>query len=163
MRGTILGYDPTKFEGVITNGDGQRISFARSEWKSPGEPAPGRQVDFELTENRAMGIFIVLGTGSPISLEGQEPAKQATIFGAISLVCGVVTFFLGPLGLITVGLAVFFGLKGKNIGANLPDKTGYYLSIAGLILSAIALLITLIALAAVVGILGVVGSFGAFR
>jgi hypothetical protein len=162
MKGTILGYDPAASEGVITSADGQRIKFARSEWKSQGEPSPGRQVDFDVADDRAVGIFVVPGTGSPLNMDGQDPAKQATIFGAISLVCAIVSFFLGPLGIITLVLAVVFGIKGKNIGADLPDKTGFYLAVAGLILSAIALFIVLLALSACVGMVGLLGGLGGF-
>ena len=163
MRGTILGFEAGTGEGVITGADGQRIKFARSEWKSPGEPTPGRQVDFDMDEERATGIFAVPGTGSPLNFEGQDPARQAMTFGIISLICGIAKFFLGPIGIVTVVLAVIFGLKGKNVGADLPDKTGYYLSVAGLVLAAIALLITLMALTACAGLLGLAGSLGAFR
>lgn len=160
MRGTILGYDPVVAEGVITSTEGQRIKFARGEWKSPGEPAAGRAVDFDVDGDRAVSIFIVPGTGNPLNIDGQDPAKQATIYGAISLVCAIVSFVLGPLGIVTLVLAVVFGIKGKNIGADLPDKTGFYLAVAGLILSAIALVLVLLALSACVGMVGLFSSLG---
>jgi hypothetical protein len=162
MRGIVLGYDAAASGGVITSTDGTRIKFARAEWKSPGEPSPGRQVDFDVKDDMATGIFIVPGTGSPLNFDGQDPAKQATIFGAVSLICGIVTFFLGPIGIVTVVLAVIFGTKGKNLGANLPDKTGYYLSVGGLVLAAISLFLVLITMTACAGLLGLAGSLGAF-
>ena len=163
MRGTILGFDSGSNEGIITDQEGRRIKFARHEWKSTGEPLPGRAVDFDLVDDQATAIFIVPGSGSPLNLDGQDPAKQSMIFGIISLVCGILTFFLGVIGIVTVVLAIIFGIKGKNIGAELPDKTGYYLSIAGLILSGIALFITLLAMTACAGLVGLAGSMGAFH
>lgn len=163
MRGTILGFDGGSGEGIITDSEGRRIKFARTEWKSPGEPVPGRAVDFDMEDERATGIFIVPGSGNPLDIGNQEPARQATTYGIISLVCGIVTFFLGPIGIVTVVLAVVFGVKGKNIGMNLSDKTGYYLSVGGLVLAGIALLITLIALTACASLLGLAGSLGAFH
>lgn len=163
MRGTILGFDAGSGEGVISGEGGNRIKFKRADWKSPGDPTPGRQVDFAFENERATDIFVVPGTGNPLDIGNQEPARQATTYGIISLVCGIVTFFLGPIGIVTVVLAVVFGIKGKNIGMNLPDKTGYYLSVGGLVLAGIALLITLVALTACAGLVGLMGSLGAFH
>ncbi|WP_156842858.1 hypothetical protein [Novosphingobium aquimarinum] len=113
--------------------------------------------------DRAVGIFIVPGTGSPLNFDGQDPNRQAMTFGIISLICGIATFFLGPIGIVTVVIAIIFGSKGKEIGADLPDKTGYYLSVAGLVLAAIALLITLLALTACAGLLGLASGLRSFH
>lgn len=166
MRGTILGFDMGAGEGVITDGEGKRVKFARTDWKGAGEPLAGRPVDYDDAEGRAVDIFPVPGMNVLSSFDGQDPAKQAMIYGIVSLSCAVLTFFLGPIGIITVVIALVFGIKGKNAGRNLPDKTAYYLSIAGLVLSAIALTLVLLALSAcvgMVGLLGGLGSLGSFR
>lgn len=54
-------------------------------------------------------------------------------------------------------LAVIFGIKGKNLGQGLEDKTGYYLSVAGLAIAVIMLFIVIAALTACAGLLGAIG------
>lgn len=158
MRGTILGYESAGGEGVINNDAGERIKFARTEWKGAGEPIAGRQVDYDLADGRAVDIFPVPGTSMLPSFEGQDPGRQAMIFGIISLACAILSFFLGAVGIVTIVIALIFGVKGKNAGRDLPDRTGYYLSVAGLVIVAIAVILGLFALAAFVGVLGVLGS-----
>jgi hypothetical protein len=162
MRGTILGFDPATGEGVINDTSGNRVKFTRAEWKSPGEPAAGRTVDFEASDDQATGIFVVPGTGSPLDFTGDDPAKSAMTAGIISLACALVSFVLPYIGIITLVVAVIFGIKGKNLGRDLPDKTAYYLSLAGLIISGIALLFFLFAVVACVSVLGILGTTGAY-
>jgi hypothetical protein len=161
MRGTILGFDPGSGEGVINDTAGTRFKFSRDDWKGPGDPTAGRVVDFDIAGDRATDIYVVPGTGSPIDFTGQSVAQSAMTAGIISLVCAVLSFVLGPFGIFTLVASVIFGIKGKNAGRDLPDKTAYYLSIAGLAISAVALLIVLLALAACVGMVGILGTTGA--
>ena len=132
MRGTILGYDAASGEGVITDADGGRIAFTRVDWKSPGEPLPGRLVDFQAEGGRATGIFVVPGTAGALSPADQDPIQRATIYGGVSLACAIFTYLIGPFGLFTLIPAVIFGFMGRNAGRPLPDRTGHYLSVAGL-------------------------------
>ncbi|QIG79633.1 hypothetical protein [Stakelama tenebrarum] len=162
MRGTILGYDAASNEGVITDSEGKRVSFARSEWKSTGDPMAGRPVDFDMADDKAVCVYALPGAADKLSLNGQDPARQATLFGIIALVCAVLTFFLGPLGIVTVIVAIVFGTKGKNVGRGLADKTGYQLSVVALVLAAIALLIIILALSACASIVGLTKGFGAW-
>lgn len=158
MKGTIIGRDAATGEGVITDQTGTRYKFAAGEWKSPGEAMPGRQVDFALDGDRAVDVYATPGS-TPFNVGQMEPERQAMTFGIVSLVCAVMTFLLGPIGIITAVIAVIFGIKGKNAGANLADKTGYYLSIGGLAIAGIALLVTLLALTACASILGGIAAF----
>lgn len=156
MRGTILGFDATSGTGAITDATGGRLRFGRDAWRSPGEPVPGRAVDFEVEGNEAVDIFLVPGSGG-LGFGGDDPAKSAMTAGIISLVCAIVSFVIPHIGIFTLIAAVAFGIKGKNLGRDLPDKTAYYLSIAGLLISGIALLVILLTLAACVGAIGLIG------
>ena len=53
MRGTILGYDAAAGTGAINDLTGGRLKFTRDAWRSPGEPVPGRLVDFEVVDGAA--------------------------------------------------------------------------------------------------------------
>lgn len=157
MRGTILGFDAATGTGAINDLSGGRHKFSRESWRSPGEPVAGRLVDFETADGEATEIFLVPGSGNPLDFSSDDPAKAAMTAGIISLVCAVVSFLIPFIGIFTLIAAVVFGIKGKNLGRDLPDKTAYYLSIAGLVISGIALLFILLALAACVGVIGLVG------
>lgn len=160
MRGTILGFDAVAREGVITNGAEGRVRFTRGDWKGAGEPVAGREVDFDLTDGRATDIFPVPGSGGPLAADGRDPAQRAMTLGIVSLVSAVASFVLGPIGIIAAVVALIFGLKGRRVGRDLPDRTGYYLSTAGLVITMIAIIVAVVALAAVVGITGALGRLG---
>lgn len=163
MRGQILGYDENARSGVISGDSGDRVPFTIAEWKSTDLPKPGMKVDFDLVEGSASQIYAVPGSTNPLDAIGgdQPPEKQALTYGIISLVSAVLTYVLGPLGLITLVIALIFGFKGKKIGANLADKTGYYLSIAGIIISLIGFIVLFLALAACGTMIGGLGAIGA--
>ena len=161
MRGTILGFDPASGTGAITDATGGRLRFARDAWRSPGEPLPGQAVDFEVEGSEATDIFLVPGA-SPFGFGGDDPARSAMTAGIVSLVCSLVSFVIHPLGIITLLVAVGFGIKGKNLGRDLPDKTAYYLSIAGLVIAGFQLLIVLLALTACGALVGLVGLSAAY-
>lgn len=161
MRGTILGFDAATGTGAITDATGGRLKFDRDAWRSPGEPVPGRAVDFEVEGGEAIDIFLVPGGG--LGFGSDDPAKSAMTAGIISLVCAIVSFVIPHIGIFTLVAAVAFGIKGKNLGRDLPDKTAYYLSIAGLLISGIALLVILLTLAACVGVIGLIGLSSAWR
>ncbi len=146
MRGTILGYDSTEDRGVINDVAGERVSFARAEWKGADLPAPGTAVDFESFDGRAIDIYPL--PVQSVEAAAERPANGAMIWGSISLTCAILSLILGPIGIITLVVAIVFGIKGKNEGRDLEDRTGYYLSIGGLAISLIALLVVAFALAA---------------
>lgn len=156
MRGTILGFDPGTGEGVINDPGGTRVRFSADAWKGPGEPTRGRHVDYDLAEGRAVDIY-----GVPGGLDG-DPANAALVSGIVSLSCAILTFVLGPFGIFTLVAAIVFGVKGRNEGRGLEDRTGYYLSIAGLLISAAALLVVLLTIAACAGLIGLVSIFSSY-
>ena len=157
MRGTVLGYDAERGTGAINDLSGGRLKFNRDAWRSPGEPIPGRLVDFEVVEGEATEIFVVPG-GGPLDFgDGIDPARSAMTAGIVSLGCALISFVVPHIGIFFLIAAVVFGIKGKNLGRDLPDKTAYYLSMAGLVISAIALLVVLLTLAACVGVIGLIG------
>ena len=160
MRGTILGFDAATGSGAINNLEGGRVRFRREGWRSPGEPIPGRLVDFEMADDEAIDIYVVPGSGNPLSFSGDDPARSAMTAGIISLACAIATFVIPFIGPITLIVSIVFGIKGKNLGRDLPDKTAYYLSIAGLIISGLALAFTILALAACVGMVGLMSLSG---
>ena len=154
MRGTVLGFDAERGTGAINDLSGGRLKFSRDAWRSPGEPIPGRLVDFEVVEGEATEIFVVPG-GGPLTFGGDsDVARTAMISGIASLASALLVFVVPHVFFILLLPAIFFGIKGKNLGRELPDKTAYYLSIAGLVLSALALLIVLLFLAACAGMVG---------
>lgn len=161
MRGTILGYDAAAGTGAINDLAGGRLKFTREAWRSPGEPAAGRLVDFEVVDGDATEIFLVPGSGSPFDLNADDPARAAMTAGIISLVCAIISFIIPFIGIVTLVVSVVFGIKGKNLGRDLPDKTAYYLSIAGLLISGIALAMMIFALVACAGMIGVASLGGA--
>jgi hypothetical protein len=157
MRGTILGYDAASGTGAINDLDGGRLKFSRDAWRSPGEPIPGRLVDFEVVEGQATEIFVVPGSGSPIDYSGEDPARTAMTAGIVSLICALASFMVPFIGIATLPVSIFFGIKGKNLGRDLPDKTAYYLSLAGLIVSGVILAVIILGLVACAGLVGVIG------
>lgn len=160
MRGTILGYDAAAGTGAINDLTGGRVRFRREAWRSPGEPVAGRLVDYEIADGEAIEIFTVPGSGNPFDMSGDDPARAAMTAGIISLACAVASFVIPFIGPITLIVSIVFGIKGKNLGRDLPDKTPYYLSLAGLIISGLALAVTILALAACVGVVGLIGLSG---
>ncbi len=109
MRGTILGYDAAAGTGAINDLAGGRLKFTREAWRSPGEPAPGRLVDFEVIDGEAAEIFLVPGGGNPFDLNGDDPARAAMTAGIISLSCAVISFVIPFIGYVTLIVSVVFG------------------------------------------------------
>ena len=163
MRGTILGYDAESGTGAINDMSGGRLRFSRDAWRSPGEPTPGRLVDFEAADGEATDIYLVPGS-SPLDFGGSDdPARSAMTSGIISLGCALLFFVVPHITFLLLLPAIFFGIKGKNQGRDLPDKTAYWLSIAGLTISTIALGVMVLTLAACVGLLGLGLTYGAWH
>jgi hypothetical protein len=154
MRGTILGFDAASGTGAINDASGGRLKFSRDAWRSPGEPVPGRAVDFEVVDGEAVDIFLVPGG---FNFGTDDPAKSAMTAGAVSLGCALLSPFLHVFGILTLIVAIGFGIKGKNLGRALPDRTPYFLSIAGLVLAGLQLLVVVLGLAACASLIGLIG------
>jgi hypothetical protein len=154
MRGTILGFDAASGTGAITDSTGKRLRFTRDAWRSPGEPVPGRAVDFEVADGEAADIFLIPGG---FNFGSDDPAKSAMTAGIVSLACALLSFPLHAFGIITLIAAIGFGIKGKNLGRDLPDRTPYYLSIAGLTIAGLYLLAIVLLLTACASFVGLLG------
>ncbi len=57
MKGTILDYSIPKNEGLISGEDGQRYTFTKNDWRSPGIPTRSRKIDFTINNGKASEIF----------------------------------------------------------------------------------------------------------
>lgn len=96
MEGSILGYNPTSNEGTIKGQDGNRYAFSNTDWKSPGMPAAGQSVDFEVTENTARNIY--LSAGAVVSAQNNNQ-MLAVVALLLTLFFGVIGTLVSRLGL----------------------------------------------------------------
>ncbi len=146
MRGTIIHWDPAERSGIISDTTGQRRTFQRGDWRSPEEPAAGRDVDFELVDDRPTDIFILALSGPAVSAPSaqSEAARQATNYAIISLVCGGIGFMFWPIGLLVAIPAIIFGIKGKRLGQDLADRAPYIMSVGGIVLGVVVALFGLL-------------------
>jgi TM2 domain-containing membrane protein YozV/cold shock CspA family protein len=103
MRGKVLGFNTSSGEGVITGEDGKRYQFSRIDIRSGTSLMPGREVDFELTGDRASEIFpVVAGSGE----------KNKLVAGLLALFLGsfgIHKFYLGYKTSGFIMLGVWFG------------------------------------------------------
>lgn len=139
MRGTVIHWDPAERSGIISDTTGQRRAFQRSDWRSPDEPTAGRDVDFEIVEDRPTDIFMLAPSGPAVSASSaqSEAARQATNYAIISLVCGGIGFMFWPIGLIAAIPAIIFGIKGKRLSQELADRSPYIMSVGGIVLGVV--------------------------
>lgn len=142
MRGTVLGYDTTTGEGVVSDASGVRHSFSTADFKSGGTPVTGTAVDYSIGGDRATDVYTVPGFTSPHAGAPVDPLfKQAQTSGIIALVAGILAWtILFPIALIPDVVAIIWGLKAKNQGAGLPTKGPYYMGIAGLVLGILSII-----------------------
>jgi len=59
MQGLVLNYDNTNKEGIVRGDDGVRYGFHISSFKSVDNIKAGQRVDFEISGNTAVDIYIV--------------------------------------------------------------------------------------------------------
>jgi TM2 domain-containing membrane protein YozV/cold shock CspA family protein len=60
MRGRVLGYDHVSGTGLISGDDGQRYRFTQAALQGGySSVAPGMQVDFQIEDGAATGVFVV--------------------------------------------------------------------------------------------------------
>jgi TM2 domain-containing membrane protein YozV len=60
MRGRVLSYDYVSGSGLISGDDGQRYRFAQAALQGGySSVAPGMQVDFQIEDGSAIGVFVV--------------------------------------------------------------------------------------------------------
>lgn len=95
MRGQVLGVDRDGREGRIAGDDGQRYWFEPDDWSDRIGPAVGAQVDFEVSNGRALRIYHVPGTVAP--RPAADPARRRPRKDKVAAV--LFAFFLGTLGI----------------------------------------------------------------
>ncbi len=83
MKGSILNFDETTRQGIISGEDGNRYELNMSEWKSSQLPKAGGKVDFSPSDNTAQDIYL---ESSPVTSSKKIPAA-------------LFAFFLGSLGI----------------------------------------------------------------
>lgn len=105
MRGQVLGVDRDGREGRIAGIDGQRYWFEPDDWADRVGPAVGAEVDFEISNGRALRIYHVPGTVAPLPVS--EPARTrrprkdkvaAALLAFFLGIFGVHRFYLGRVG-----------------------------------------------------------------
>jgi hypothetical protein len=134
MRGIIIHWDQSG-DGIISDSTGRRLPFTRDEWRAVEAPAIGREVDFDLTEDRPAAIYMLPPPQALPSNEVRSEAdRQAETYGIISLVCAGIALLFGPLGIVAAIPAIIFGNKAKAAGGGLASRTGYSLGTVGVIL-----------------------------
>jgi hypothetical protein len=138
MRGHILTTDAT-MGGVIAGADGNRYTFAGSDWKGIGEPPRGDEVDFIARDGVAAEIFPLPGGGAGL---GAAPAQPATVtgagsretqrqdgasvtLGAVGIACLAISFVIPLLPLI---VAFIVGLVGADSAKRHDNSTGLVVS-----------------------------------
>ncbi|MDJ0277609.1 TM2 domain-containing protein [Sphingomonas sp. 2R-10] len=104
MRGQVLGVDRNGREGRIAGDDGQRYWFEPDDWSDRTGPMVGAQVDFEVSNGRALRIYHVPGTVAP--RPAADPARPrprkdkvaAALLAFFLGIFGVHRFYLGRVG-----------------------------------------------------------------
>ena len=98
MQGQILDYSVQTNAGVITGEDGNRYTFAGSDWKESALPARGMRVDFEVHGEVAVSVYRALAGGGGVS--GSKSKVAAAVLGIIPLTgcLGIHKFYLGRTG-----------------------------------------------------------------
>jgi hypothetical protein len=149
MHGTVLGVHNGR--GVLTFGEGRRLEFSLSEWRSPGNPEPGQNVDFLEENGEARAVFLALPTPtnapSPqqaTTAPAQNTAAQTSTpltLGVISVCCLVLGFVI-PIGVPTI-VSFVVGVIGAGQARRHGDDTALVLSRIGWITSLILLLLVL--------------------
>ena len=75
MKGNVIGFDPDTNTGAISGHDGQRYDFVRLEWRGPGFPTRGTEVDFVAAGSRATQIYPLVQPFDP-----QEATTANTVY-----------------------------------------------------------------------------------
>lgn len=77
MEGSVLHFSFEAGEGVIRGRDGQRYTFASSQWLSSPGPAAGDAVDFEIDGSTAQQIYRLAGAGPAHGSVAAGPSSEA--------------------------------------------------------------------------------------
>ena len=99
MQGQILDYSVQTNAGVIAGDDGNRYTFAGSDWQESAVPARGMRVDFEVHGAMAASVYRALaGTGGGGAVSGSKSKVVAGVLGILLGGLGIHKFYLGLTG-----------------------------------------------------------------
>ena len=109
MQGQILNYSVQTNAGVITGDDGNRYTFAGSEWKENALPAHGMRVDFEVRGATAVSVYRALA--GAVWRRRRVRSKSKVVAGVLGILLGglgIHKFYLGITGpgLVMLGLFI---------------------------------------------------------
>ena len=98
MQGQILDYSVQTNAGVITGEDGNRYTFAGSDWKESALPARGMRVDFEVHGATAVSVYRALAGSGGGAVSGSKSKVAAGVLGILLGGLGIHKFYLGLTG-----------------------------------------------------------------
>ncbi|MGE3930947.1 MAG: hypothetical protein AB7G05_12355 [Hyphomonadaceae bacterium] len=152
MRGTILGVHEGR--GIVTTSDARRLEFPLTEWRSPGAPGAGQQVDFAEEGGEARAVYAVPGGGG-VGSASVGAMSGSFVLGATSVACLAIGFFIPFLPTVA---ALVIGIIGAQNARREEDETALLLSRIGWIGAVVLLVVGMLALMAIIVLFG--GVFG---
>ena len=101
MKGKVLNYDELAGVSVISGEDGHRYDFAKADLSGATATArAGQDVDFQVTDGRATGIYVTGGTASAGVDQAINDIGNSLNSGEKSrVVAGILAILLGALGI----------------------------------------------------------------
>ena len=82
MTGHVLAFSVKEGTGIISGSNGQRYTFAASEWNAKQSPSPGMYVDFEVDGRAALSIYPLPEGASAGDSAQAEPAVRNRLMDA---------------------------------------------------------------------------------
>ena len=79
MKGQILDFSIQKNSGVISGEDGSRYIFSGAEWKDNMPPSRAMNVDFEVDQGSARGVYRAIGS-SGVNNPGSKSKAALTLW-----------------------------------------------------------------------------------
>ena len=99
MKGQILNYSIQTNSGDISGDDGNRYSFAGTEWKGEALPSRGLYVDFAIQGDQAASIYAALDSDTASAAStiavGQKSKSVAGLLAILLGAFGAHKFYLG--------------------------------------------------------------------
>lgn len=121
MRGKVLSFNDTSGRGLISGEDGQRYTFMRASLEDGLRTIrPGVDVDFQVSDGEATGIYVIPG--------------GYTIGDKNKIVAALLAFFIGGLGVHKF----YLGKNQAGVIMLLMGTVGWLLVLPGLAVCVIA-------------------------
>ncbi|MCY4046058.1 MAG: NINE protein [Cellvibrionales bacterium] len=103
MKGSILEFNETSRNGIISGEDNKRYTFDLSQWKGASLPKVGENVDFSTSDDQASAIYPLSG-----QTDGASKKLAAALFAFFLGGFGAHKFYLGYTKQGVIMLLVFF-------------------------------------------------------